>query len=85
MRPASTAKHFKESIVGQFIKKKLNRCFHVKNTSGCTIDKEASGGEGITPEPKRNRCMSQKSKSSFNKMPMLTLGGTILLMCVRTS
>jgi hypothetical protein len=84
MRPASTTKHFKESIVRLFIQEKFNRSFHVKNTCGSTVDEKACSGESITPKPKGNRCMGQKSKTSFNNMTMLTFYRAILLMCMWT-
>jgi hypothetical protein len=72
MRLASTAKHLKKGIVRLFMKQELNRGLHIKNTCGYTVDEKTCSGESITPKPKRNRCMSQKSETSFNNMTMLT-------------
>ena len=84
MRPASTPKNFKESITGLFIKEKFKGSLHVENTCGSTVDKKTSSGKSITPKPKRNRCMGQKSETSLNNMTMLTFDGTILLMSMWT-
>jgi hypothetical protein len=38
MRPTGTAKHLEKSVVRRLLKKLLNGSFHVKYTSGQTID-----------------------------------------------
>jgi hypothetical protein len=64
--PARAAKDLQKSVVRNFLKEKLKRCFHIENTSGKPIYQEASCGKSITPKPKGNRCMSKQSKASFN-------------------
>ena len=72
MGPASTPKHLEKGVVRLFIKENFNGSLHIQNTSGSTIDEKTCSGESITPKTKRNRCMGQKSKTSFNNMTMLT-------------
>ena len=84
MWPASTPKNLKKCIIRLFIKENLNGSLHVQNTSGTTIYEKTCSGESITPESERNRCMGQKSKTSFNNVTMLTFHRTILLMCMWT-
>ena len=72
MGPASTPKHLEKGVVRLFIKENFNGSLHVQNTSGSTVYEKACSGESITPKPKRNRCMGQKSKTSFNNVTMLT-------------
>ena len=72
MGPASTPKHLEKGVVRLFIKENFNGSLHIQNTSGSTIDEKTCSGESITPKTKRNRCMGQKSQTSFNNVTMLT-------------
>ena len=71
MRPASGPKNLEESVIRLFIKENFNGSLHVQNTSGSMVDEKTCSGEGITPKLKPNRCMGQKSKTSFNNVMML--------------
>ena len=84
MWPTSTPKNLKEGIIRLFIKENFNGSLHIQNTSGGAVYVQTCSGKSITPEPKRNRCMGQKSKTSFNNVTMLTFHRTILLMCMWT-
>jgi hypothetical protein len=66
MRPARTAKNLQESIIRNFLERKLKWCFHIKKTRKKPIYQETSYGKGITPKPKGDRCMSKQSKASLN-------------------
>ena len=72
MWPASTPKNLKEGIIRLFIKENFNGSLHIQNTSGGAVYEKTCSGKSITPEAKRNRCMGQKIKTSFNNVTMLT-------------
>ena len=72
MGPSSTPKHLEKGVVRLFIKENFNGRLHIQNTSRSTVDERACSDERITPKPKRNRCMVQKSKTSSNNVTMLT-------------
>jgi hypothetical protein len=84
MRPTSTTKDFKKSVVRRFIEELFNRCFHIEYTSRHAIYEETSCKESITPIAKWNRRMSEKSKTSFHYMTVLAFTSPILLMSMRT-
>jgi hypothetical protein len=84
VRPTSTAEHLKKVVVWYFLKKKLKRSFHIKNTCSKPIYQKTGRGKSITPKSKRNRCMREQSKTSFNQVTMLSFSNTILLMCMWT-
>ena len=84
VRPTRTTKHFEERIVRNFLKKELKWCFHLEDMSGEPINQETSCEEGITPKLKGHRCMSKKSKTSFNQVTVFALSNTVLLMCMWT-
>jgi hypothetical protein len=45
VRPARAAKNLQKCVIGNFLKKKLKWCFHIKNTSGKPIYQETSCGK----------------------------------------
>jgi hypothetical protein len=56
----------------------------MKNRSGQAINEEGSSLESFIPEFEWHGRMGKKSKANFNNVAMLTLCGTVLLMCVKT-
>jgi hypothetical protein len=84
VRPTSTTEHLKKGVIRYFLKKNFKRSFHIKNTCRKPIYQKTGCGKSITPKPKRNRCMREQSKTSFNQVTMLSFSSTVLLMCMWT-
>jgi hypothetical protein len=59
VRPTSTPKHTKESVVWGLTKETLQRSFHIDDTTRKPIYEKACSGKGITPKMKRNRGMGK--------------------------
>ena len=59
---ASTPKNLEKGVFRLFIKANINGSLHVQNTSGSTVYEKTCSGESITPKPKWNRYMGQKSR-----------------------
>jgi hypothetical protein len=84
VRPTSTTKDFKKSVVRRFIEQLFDGSLHFEETCRHAINEKTSCKESITPKPERNICMSKKSKPSFYNMTVLAFSSSVLLMSMRT-
>jgi hypothetical protein len=81
--PARATKGAKERIVRLDLKKPIDRCILLQNSSRHAIDQIARREKSLIPKTQRERRMSKKSKPRLHQVTVLALRHPVLLRGMR--